>query len=114
MMSEVLAVLSSPEFAPYFAPGSLAEVPLVLRSGDQSESRRIDRLAITGTDIYIADFKTDRQVPQSISDTNPGYIDQLANYCRALRAIYPGRAVHAALLWTFEPRLMPVPPSRLT
>jgi ATP-dependent helicase/nuclease subunit A len=114
MMSEVLAILSSPEFAPYFAPGSLAEVPLVLRNGDQSESRRIDRLAITGTDIYIADFKTDRQVPRSISDTDPGYIDQLANYCRALRAIYPGRAVHAALLWTFEPRLMPVPQSRLT
>ena len=37
------------------------------------------------------------------------YLFQLAAYRLALAAIYPGRTVRAALLWTEGPRIMQVP-----
>jgi ATP-dependent helicase/nuclease subunit A len=41
------------------------------------------------------------------------YLDQLRAYVAAVEAIYPGRRVRAALLWTDGPRLMQVSPAAL-
>ena len=41
------------------------------------------------------------------------YLDQLAAYRAAIAAIYPGRAVRCALLWTDGPRLMAIDPAQL-
>jgi len=41
------------------------------------------------------------------------YLDQLAAYEAAISAIYPGKPVRCALLWTDGPSLMPVSAERL-
>jgi len=41
------------------------------------------------------------------------YLRQMATYKALLQAIYPGREVRAALLWTDGPRLMELDPGRL-
>ena len=38
-----------------------------------------------------------------------GTIRQMAAYAAALEAIYPGRAVHAGVLYTHTPQLVPIP-----
>ena len=47
-----------------------------------------------------ADFKTNRDPPTRPEDTPVLYLRQMAAYRAVLRAIYPGRAVEAALIWT--------------
>jgi len=108
MIAQVLAVLDAAHFAPLFAPGSRGEVSIVGRVGGADGAPRIvngqvDRLAVTADEVLIADFKTDRPVPRIIP---PGYATQLALYRAVLTALYPGRVVRAALLWTEGPELV--------
>jgi ATP-dependent helicase/nuclease subunit A len=106
---ETLSILSHPDFAPLFGPGSLAEVPVSgLLSDGRIISGQIDRLLITDTDILIIDYKTNRPPPQSMADVPSAYRRQLEAYADALRQIYPGRRIKGALLWTDGPLLMPL------
>ncbi len=41
------------------------------------------------------------------------YLQQLAAYRAAVAAIFPGRPVEAAILWTDGPVLMPIPAALL-
>ena len=65
IVREVLAVLDDARFAPLFAPGSRAEVPIVgiVSRAERRVSGQVDRLAVTATDVLIADYKSDRCVP---------------------------------------------------
>ena len=79
-------------------------------------SGQIDRLVVTPGAVLIADYKTNRPAPQSASEAHQqhgGYIVQLALYRRVLMQLYPGRPVHAALLWTEVPELMEIPAAML-
>ncbi len=111
--AETLAVLKHPDFAALFAPGSRAEVPVVGLIGNRALAGRIDRLVITEDAVLIIDYKTLRPAPASESEVPALYLDQLAAYSTAIGAIYPGKAVRAALLWTEGPRLMPISPAML-
>jgi ATP-dependent helicase/nuclease subunit A len=110
---EVLAVLDDARFAPLFSPESRAEVPIVGRLAAGDVSGQVDRLAVTETAVLIADYKTNRLPPRSIEDVPADYVTQLALYGAVLGALYPGRAVRAALVWTEGPNLMEVPPAAL-
>jgi ATP-dependent helicase/nuclease subunit A len=57
----------------------------------------------------VVDFKTNRPAPASIEQADPAYLLQMAVYAAVLRAIFPGRRIEAALVWTDGPRLMPIP-----
>jgi ATP-dependent helicase/nuclease subunit A len=109
ILTETMRVLNDPVFAPVFAPGSLAEVPV---TGEISPGRiingQIDRLVITETEVLIVDFKTNRPSPRAQGDIPIAYKAQLKAYADAVSLIYPGRAVKCALLWTDQPLLMPV------
>jgi ATP-dependent helicase/nuclease subunit A len=59
--------------------------------------------------VLVADFKTNRPSPNRIEDADRAYLTQMAVYVAVLRAVFPGRAVEAALVWTDGPKLMPVP-----
>ena len=113
--AEVMAVLDHPAFAPLFAPGSLAEVPLIgrLRIGaDGAEvgiAGQVDRLAVTEREVLIVDYKTNRPAPQSLDGVPPPYLRQIAAYRVALQALYPDKRVRTLLLWTDGPALMEVP-----
>lgn len=117
-LSQALAVFAHSRFAPLFAPGSRAEVPIIgrlPRSGapDVQVSGQIDRLAVTAQAVLIGDYKTNRDPPQSIDAAPPAYVEQLALYRALLARIYPDRAVRAVLVWTEIPDLMELPAAML-
>ncbi|NQW09722.1 MAG: double-strand break repair helicase AddA [Alphaproteobacteria bacterium] len=112
-LAEALAVLDDPAFAPMFAAGSRAEVPIVGvvsgPDGPEVVSRRIDRMAVTDEAVLVVDFKTNRPPPRSIDAVPDIYLRQMATYRTLLAGLYPDRPVRAALLWTDGPRLMALP-----
>lgn len=114
---EVLAVLSDPEFAPVFAPGSLAEVavagaPAGLKDGARL-SGQIDRLAVCEDRVLVVDYKTNRPPPRDPAGIAPVYLRQMAAYRALLQEIYQGRQIVSALLWTYDARLMTIPDAML-
>ncbi|MCP4330415.1 MAG: double-strand break repair helicase AddA [Alphaproteobacteria bacterium] len=113
IVAETLAVLDDPQFAPLFAPGSRAEVALTGIVGDRVVSGRVDRLAVTETEVLVVDYKTNRAPPREIADIPPIYLSQMANYRALLREIYPSKSIRCALLWTDGPGLMAVPDEAL-
>jgi ATP-dependent helicase/nuclease subunit A len=113
IVAETLAIVREPAFAPLFQSGSLAEVPVVARIGGYDLEGQIDRLAEFEGALVILDYKTNRPPPKSLAEVAPAYIAQLAGYRTALRGLYPGRPLRAALLWTDGPRLMEIPSTYL-
>ncbi len=113
LVAEAIRVINDPQFAPVFMPGGLSEVsiggaPKGARAG-LVLSGQIDRLAIDGKRVLIVDYKTNRPPPAHLEDVAPGYIAQLAAYRALLQEIYPAHEIEAALLWTYDARLTPVP-----
>ena len=130
IVDEVLAILRSADFAPLFGPDSQAEVPIVAEiqpppgtgSSSSEASRRgpslkvigqIDRLALVGEDVLIVDYKTNRPPPHEPDKVADAYLLQLAAYRLAVREVFPGRKVRAALLWTDSLRIMEIPAQTL-
>jgi ATP-dependent helicase/nuclease subunit A len=118
LATQTLAILDDAQFAPLFAPGSRAEVPLIgllprEENMPYSVTGQIDRLAITDAEILIADYKTNRPAPISLENVPRAYRRQLALYRALLRRIYPGRTVRAALIWTENATLMELPQETL-
>ncbi len=101
---EIMAVLENPDFAPLFAEGSMAEVPvtgLVGAAGNSlALSGQIDRLAVTDDEVLIIDYKTNQPPPKKAADVAPAYVVQMASYRALLGRIYPNHTVRAALLFT--------------
>jgi ATP-dependent helicase/nuclease subunit A len=121
IVSETLAILQSAKFAPLFGPQSQAEVPIVAvldpPAGRRSLPLRltgiIDRLAVTDAGVLILDYKTNRPPPTERTDVPMAYRLQLAAYRLAIRGLYPGLPVTAAILWTDGARLMEIPDTDL-
>ena len=116
IVSEALAILADPVFAPLFGPGSSAEVPIVAEiprpKGDGPALRltgQIDRLIDNGREVLIVDYKTNRPPPTSLEKVADAYIYQLAAYRLALASIFGDKPVRAAILWTDGPRIMEIP-----
>jgi ATP-dependent helicase/nuclease subunit A len=113
MARQVLAILDDENFAEIFAPGSRAEVPIVGRIARAGRdpipvAGQVDRLAVTGDKVLIADYKTDRIVPDRLDETHP-YVTQLALYRAVLARVFRGKTVRAALLFTDGPKLIELP-----
>ena len=105
-----MGVIQHPGFAAVFGPGSRAEAAVAGSApGLPPLSGRVDRLVVGPDRVLVVDFKTNRTAPAAIEEADPAYLDQMAVYTAVLRAVFPGRWVEAALLWTDGPRLMPVP-----
>ncbi|HEY0421714.1 MAG TPA: 3'-5' exonuclease, partial [Rhodopila sp.] len=110
---EVLAVMMHPELAPLFGPGSRAEVPLTGAVGNSVIGGLVDRLVVLPDVVLVADFKTNRRTPVRVEDTPVLYLRQMASYRAVLRAIFPGRAVRCALIWTREAKVTMLPDESL-
>jgi ATP-dependent helicase/nuclease subunit A len=115
VLAETLAIVRDARFAPLFRPGSLAEVPVVAKVGEDGYELegQIDRLAILEEELLILDYKTNRPPPKAVEEVAPAYIDQLASYRLALKRMFPGKRLRAALLWTDGPNLMEIPSTSL-
>ena len=110
----LLAIIRSPELAPFFGPESHGEAELRGTLADGREvSGRVDRLYIEDTEIYVLDYKSDRSVPESIDKSHP-YVHQMALYSALLEQAFPNRKINAALLWTQSAKLMWIEPDFLT
>ena len=110
---QVFAVLGTANFAQVFAPGGRPEVPVVGRLAHANGrtvvvAGQVDRLIVTADAVLIADYKTDRKVPESVGDVEP-YVAQLALYRAVLTRLYPDKTVRAALVFTQGPALVEVP-----
>jgi ATP-dependent helicase/nuclease subunit A len=114
ILDETMAVLNHPEFAAIFGPDSVAEVPVVGLIAGRALSGQIDRLVVEGQSVLIVDYKTIRPVPPDLGAVPPLYFEQLAAYRAAITAVFPGKEIRCALLWTDGPLLMPVPPEKLS
>ena len=69
LLREVFAILDDARFASLFAENSRAEVPIVgFVSQNERVSGQVDRLAVTPSEVLIADYKSDRIVPNRTED----------------------------------------------
>ncbi len=82
---------------------------LLVRGAERAVSGKIDRLAVAGETVLIADYKTNRPAPSVLSEAPSAYIAQLALYRALLAPIYPEKRIAAALVFTEAPRLIAVP-----
>ncbi|HWF63297.1 MAG TPA: double-strand break repair helicase AddA [Rhizomicrobium sp.] len=117
LADETIRVLNDPEFAPAFAPGSRAEVAFLanlpeLGRGAQVNGR-VDRLAVTGNEVLVLDFKTNRPPPTREEDVSALYLAQMALYRAAATRIFPGKRIVCGLVWTGGPFLMRLSEARL-
>ena len=113
-LGEALGVLAHADLATLFAPGSRAEVAVSGRlarphGGERVIDGKIDRLAVLAEAIVVADFKTGTP-PAEVPER---YLEQLALYRRVLQPLWPGRPVHALLVWTAGARAVWLDPAAL-
>lgn len=112
LVDAVHGILDAPRFSALFGENSRAEVAVTARFPELGNARisgQIDRLAVTENSVLIADFKTNRDVPNSAAGVPKLYLAQMALYRAALRKIYSGKDVTCALIWTESALLMPLP-----
>jgi ATP-dependent helicase/nuclease subunit A len=113
IVRQVLAILEDASFAPLFAAGSRAELPIVghipsAGNAPIAVSGQVDRLVVSNDGVLIADYKSDRAVPTNL-DAVESYVAQLGLYRAVLSRLYPGKRVRAALVFTSGPRLIELP-----
>jgi len=102
----VCGILSDAKFSPLFGPSSLGEAPLAATLPDgRVIAGTVDRLLVEEGQVSVIDFKTGR-VPATDSDIPAMHRAQMEAYAEALRVIFPGRNVRAALLYTAAPKLI--------
>jgi ATP-dependent helicase/nuclease subunit A len=110
LVADACRVIDDPRFAELFGADALAEAPIAaVIDGGFVVAGTVDRLLVEERRILVADFKTGRRVPAGLADIPPSHLRQMAAYRAALRAIFPDRAVEAALLYTAAPLLHALP-----
>ena len=106
----VCAIIGDPAHAALFGPDSLGEAPIsAVIPGGHVIAGTVDRLLVEPDRVRVVDFKTGRRVPLDIDEIPEFHLRQMAAYAEALRVIFPGRAIEAALLYTATARLFDLP-----
>jgi ATP-dependent helicase/nuclease subunit A len=77
--------------------------------GGQVIAGTADRLLVEAERVLVVDFKTARRPPSGLDEVPLTTLRQMAAYSTALEAIYPGRTIEAAVLYTQTPLLVPIP-----
>ncbi|MFO1124707.1 MAG: double-strand break repair helicase AddA [Methylocystis sp.] len=105
------AVIGDPRLASLFGPESSPEVDVVatLQNG-AVVSGRIDRLAETHTEVFIAEFKTGR--PREKIDG--AHLRQLALYRAAVAPLFPGKRLRCFLIFTQNASVLEAQETALT
>lgn len=116
LFEEAATCLTSPALAPLFTRDALAEVTLTAPSPTLGRTLlgQIDRLILAADHVLAVDFKSNATAPDRPEDTPDGILRQMGAYAEMLAAIYPGKRIDTAILWTRPARLMPLPASLTT
>jgi ATP-dependent helicase/nuclease subunit A len=114
LADDACRVIAHPDFADLFGPDALAEAPIAaVVAGGTVVAGAVDRLLVRDDRIFVADFKTGRRVPADLAGIPAAHLRQMAAYRAALRVIFPGRPIEAALLYTAAPLLHALPDALL-
>ena len=97
LRTAALAILASAELAPFFSAESRGEVAIG-SLGAAPIDFRIDRLALVGDEVWIADFKLGAPPAHAPAD----YAEQLAAYRDAVGQLFPTRKVRTFLIWSSD------------
>ncbi len=89
-----LGIIALPDLAPLYSDVSAGEVDLMVAPG---QTRRVDRMAVSATDIHVLDYKTGKG--GDLPEHHP-YVQQIGEYASILAEAYPGRTLKAAVVWT--------------
>ena len=111
LVDEVRNLLISQDLSPLFAVETLAEVAITGQVGPHRLHGVIDRLQVTADRVLAVDFKTNAVVPATAEAVPDGILRQMGAYQVMLGAIYPGKRIETAVLWTRTARLMTLPPA---
>lgn len=109
LLAEARNVLTDPDLAHIFAPGSLSEVALHADLGGRVLQGAIDRLIVGADHILAVDFKSNATIPDAPEQVPEGILRQMGAYAHALAQIWPGKRIETAILWTTSGELMPLP-----
>ncbi|TLG72191.1 double-strand break repair helicase AddA [Methylocystis sp. B8] len=97
LAQSALSVLADPRLAPLFGPESTPEVDVVATLDNGAVvSGRIDRIAETANEAFIAEFKTGR--PRA--KIEGAHLRQLALYRAAVAPLFPGKRLRCFLIFT--------------
>lgn len=108
IISEVLALINSPQFSPLFGKSSLAEVPLMGLVDNRIISGQIDRLVVLPHKVMIVDYKTNRPAAKNLKDVPISYIKQMRSYKQLIKRIYPSKQIECYILWTNTAHMMKI------
>lgn len=108
MIGQACAIMADPAHAELFGPEALAEAPIAAVVGPEVVNGVIDRLVVGEDYVRLIDFKTGRRVPADAERLPMPHVRQIAAYVAALEAIFPGKRIEAALLYTAGPLLLPM------
>ena len=118
LVASVMSVLAHEELVPVFSERSQSEVSimgtLALEGKDYAISGRIDRLAVTETEVIILDYKTNRVPPKGPEEVPPAHRAQLAIYREILKPLYPGKSFQCVLVYTESAGVITLPPDLLS
>ena len=114
LAGQLARLITDPVLEGILSADGHSEASLIVEgAGGLLERRRLDRVVITPAGILVADYKTDRLVPETPEACNPEYLMQLAAYRDALRLVDPGRPLSFCLVWTETLKLMHIPDTLL-
>lgn len=111
ILAEVAAVLEDRALAPLFRPEALVEVTLSGNWSGRPMWGVVDRILVSDDRVLAIDFKSNRHVPETGSEVPEGLLRQMGAYAHLLAAVYPGRRIETALLWTATRKLMVLDPA---
>ena len=108
LAASMIAVIENPAYAPYFAPDTLAEVPVSAHVGGRDIDGRVDRLLVREREVIALDCKTGR-APAEGEVVPEAYRIQMESYRMALASVFPDRNITCGLLFVDAPRLIWLP-----
>ena len=117
LVDPVMAVLADPALSDLFGPQTRAEVPVMglvaLGGTERALSGVIDRIAVTDEAVTLADYKTNRVVPEGPDALPEVHVRQMALYRALVAPLWPGRAIRCVLVYTGGPVAIGVPDSAM-
>lgn len=97
--AHVERVLGDPALAPLFAADAWAEQPVVGTWAGRRIAGQVDRMAVVGGELWLADFKSGRPPPAG-APMPPAHARQLAAYAALLGPLFAELDIRAHLIWT--------------
>ena len=113
-LDEARRVVGDPNLSPVFRPDPqtrvYAEVPVLCRTESGEGFGIIDRLLIAPRQAWVIDFKSHTtEDPEELEEIAGRYAEQMNEYARFVRLVYPDRPVRCSLLFTRSRRLHDLP-----